>query len=312
MAIPKSTKVEIGIDAFSPSVGGETSESNDTGSVLVTLIPSNKPSNGTTASYNPNFLGPTIRVPILDKSNLAFKLNNSEVIDYTHFSLSLHKTRKMAIWVAWNIDGGSIKKLSRKDIPFRTDPRIPTKYQVGESLYSNNDLDRGHIARRADLLWGSLEEAKKANSDSFFFTNIAPQMSDFNQSGLDGIWGKLEDAVFNEVDVENLKISLIGGPIFNDDDRSYRKIKIPREFYKVIFYQVKGILKSKAFLLTQHLNNLKTLDLQAFKVYEVTLTELEQRCQFKFAESTTSNLSRTILENTAQRKAIKSLEEIEW
>lgn len=263
-------------------------------------------------AYNPDFLGVKVETPKLDVASVAYKLNGSEVIDYTHFSLALHKTRKMAIWVAWNIDGGSIKKLSRSNISFKTDPRIPSKYQAGESLYSNNDLDRGHIARRADLLWGSLEDAKKANIDSFFFTNIAPQMNDFNQSGLGGIWGALEDAVFRDVDVDDLKISMIGGPVFNEDDRTYRKLKIPREFYKVLFYKVNDELKSKAFLLTQNLEDLETLELQAFKVYEVTLSELELRCKFRFAASLKSTMLEAVLEGSLLRLPITSLDDVSW
>ena len=58
---------------------------------------------------------------------------------------------------------------------FRLDPRIPAAEQTGEEAYADNDLDRGHIARRSDLLWGTLTEARQANTDSFYFTNITPQ-----------------------------------------------------------------------------------------------------------------------------------------
>ena len=47
--------------------------------------------------------------------------------------------------------------------------------QTGDELYAENPLDRGHIARRADLLWASREQAQQANTDSFFFTNITPR-----------------------------------------------------------------------------------------------------------------------------------------
>lgn len=59
------------------------------------------------------------------------------------------------------------------------------------------------------MLWGPLAEAKKANRDSFFYTNITPQMDDFNQSSKGGIWGRLEDAVFEDTEVEELKISSV-------------------------------------------------------------------------------------------------------
>ncbi|WP_457841006.1 DNA/RNA non-specific endonuclease, partial [Staphylococcus aureus] len=79
---------------------------------------------------------------------------------------------------------------------FKKDPRLPNETQVGDELYDDNPLDRGHIARRADLLWGTLSEARQANTDSFFFTDITPQHEAFNQSSANGIWGVLEDAIF--------------------------------------------------------------------------------------------------------------------
>ncbi|SMG44714.1 endonuclease G [Rhodococcus rhodochrous J3] len=47
-------------------------------------------------------------------------------------------------------------------------------------------------------------------------------MDDFNQSARDGVWGKLEDAVFADVEVDDLKVSAFGGPVFADDDRDFR------------------------------------------------------------------------------------------
>jgi len=39
---------------------------------------------------------------------------------------------------------------------------------------------------------------------------------------LNGLWGRLEEAVFEDTDVENLKISVYGGPVFHDNDREFR------------------------------------------------------------------------------------------
>ncbi|MBC7893365.1 MAG: DNA/RNA non-specific endonuclease, partial [Sphingobacteriaceae bacterium] len=269
--------------------------------------------------YRPNFLGAVVNLPTLAASirNDAFRLNNSEVISYTHFSLAQSKSRRFAFWVAWNIDGGLIKLVSRNGIPFVLDPRIPANFQVNDDLYRNNRLDRGHIARRADLVWGTLAEAKQANRDSFFFTNIAPQMDNFNQGGLGGIWGKLEDAVFEEVDVDNLKVSAFGGPVFRSDDRTFRGIKIPREFYKIIAFVEGGTLKAKAFLLTQNLDQLELLDLNEFRVFQVTIAEIEQRTNLVFpanlkgADTFAEQLESTS-EALSERKPLDSLDEIRW
>lgn len=238
------------------------------------------------SGYSSDFLGNRVEPPSIDASLLedTVQLDGSGIIPYTHFSLSLSKSRRFARWVAWNIDGGALKRISRKGISFIKDPRVPAEFQNGDELYSGNRLDRGHLARRADLLWGTLSDAQGANRDSFFFTNITPQMDDFNQSSKDGLWGRLEDAVFADVDVDDLRVSVFGGPVFHDDDRVYRGTRLPREFWKIIVFIEQGQVKSHAFLLTQNLNPFEALDLDEFRVFQITVAELEERTRLQFAE----------------------------
>ncbi|WP_404289229.1 DNA/RNA non-specific endonuclease [Glutamicibacter arilaitensis] len=141
--------------------------------------------------YDPEFLGTSVALPLLNADALQDVVlwEGSNNIPYTHFSLSLSKSRRLARWVAWNIDGATTKRLSRSGIDFDKDSRLPEEFQSGNELYQGNRLDRGHIARRTDLVWGEVAEAQQANEDSFFYTNIAPQMDDFNQSSQEGIWG---------------------------------------------------------------------------------------------------------------------------
>lgn len=117
--------------------------------------------NSSGTGYSKNFLSVEVGLPELSSENKqnAFIVNGSE-INYNHFSLVLNKIRRFAFWVGWNIDGGDIKKVSRKGISFILDPSIPQEFQVGDEIYEGNRLDRRHIARRADLLWGDLAEVK--------------------------------------------------------------------------------------------------------------------------------------------------------
>ncbi|WP_228821563.1 DNA/RNA non-specific endonuclease [Nocardia cyriacigeorgica] len=222
----------------------------------------------------------------------------------------MSKSRRFARWVAWNIDGSDVKRLGRNGIDFTLDPRIPAEYQAGNELYRDNRIDRGHIARRADLLWGPRPEAEQANRDSFYYTNITPHMDDFNQSGRNGIWGQLEDAVFADVDLDNLRVTIIAGPIFHDDDRSYRGFRIPREFFKIITYITNGRLHSRAFLLTQNLDQLEALDLDEFRTYQVTVTEIKKRTQLTFPETIRTSDSTT--ETTTQPTPLDTVEGIRW
>jgi endonuclease G len=265
--------------------------------------------------YAPGFLGKRLEAPELDAAleDDAVQLDGSAVIPYTHFSLVLSKSRGFARWVAWNIDGGSIKRINRQGIPFVKDSRLPAQFQNGDELYGGNRLDRGHIARRADLLWGSLPEAASANRDSFFFTNISPQMDDFNQSSKNGVWGRLEEAVFDDVDVQDLKVTAFGGPVFQDNDREYRGVRIPREFWKLLAYVEQGELKSSAFLLTQNINPFEALDLDEFRAFQVGTDELEQRTGLRFADALrgNDNRNRPGLDG-ADRAPLEGLSDIRW
>ncbi|MCY9784362.1 DNA/RNA non-specific endonuclease [Nocardiopsis sp. EMB25] len=264
--------------------------------------------------YNPNFLRARVPAPRLDPriEHDLFRLGDADDIPYTHFSLALSKSRRFALWVAWNIDGGALKRLDRRGIPFSRDPRIPDEAQVGDELYRANRVDRGHLARRADLLWGSLAEARKANTDSFFFTNIAPQMDDFNQSSRGGLWGRLEDAVFEGVKVDDLRVSVFAGPVFQSDDRLYRGVRLPREYWKVLVFSDQGELRTTAFLLTQNLDQLEALELDEFRVFQVTLSEVEERCRLRFPDPLHEAETLAVPEALAQRAPLESLSEIRW
>ncbi|MET0871429.1 MAG: DNA/RNA non-specific endonuclease, partial [Paeniglutamicibacter terrestris] len=70
------------------------------------------------SGYDPDFLGTPVGMPSLDSSlqDDALLWNGTVIIPYTHFSLSMSQTRRFARWVAWNIDGASIKLISRTNL----------------------------------------------------------------------------------------------------------------------------------------------------------------------------------------------------
>ncbi|MFJ6416356.1 DNA/RNA non-specific endonuclease [Paeniglutamicibacter sp. NPDC091659] len=267
--------------------------------------------------YAPDFLGTPIGLPALDPAiqGDAVRWEGSEAIPYTHFSLALSTSRRFARWVAWNIDGAGIKMLSRSNLDFTKDPRLPADAQAGNELYAGNRLDRGHIARRADLLWGEDAEALQANRDSFYYSNITPQMDDFNQSSQQGIWGRLENALYEDVEVEKLRVSVFGGPVFRDDDRIYRGIALPSEYWKLLVYRENGVLKARTFLLTQDLNQLRAvLALDEFRVYEITLAELEDRTRLRFPEvlHDADPLPALAIPDSRERKPLAGTADIHW
>jgi endonuclease G len=237
-----------------------------------------------------SFAFPDVRFTDAISPDIA-QLSGAREIRYCHFSVWLSKSRRFPRVVGWNIDGTRIKRVSRKGIPFVKDERGTLEnFQIGDELYKNNPLDRGHLARRADLCWGVTAEAKQANRDSFFFTNITPQHQRFNQSLRRGLWGRLEDAIFEDVDVENLRVSLLGGPILRADDPFFLDVRIPTEFWKLVAYTdvADGADKVRAFILTQRnlLDDLvepEALELDEFHVFQVPLERIERENALRFS-----------------------------
>lgn len=265
--------------------------------------------------YDPDFLAHPVAVPELTPEHRkdAAEVDGDPLVPYTHFSLVQSSSRRFARFVAWNIDGGRLQRISREGQGFTLDDRLPDEVQAGEDLYRGNDLDRGHLARRADLTWGPTAEAQQANRDSFTFTNIAPQMAQFNQSGRGGVWGEVENSLFEQVEVQQLRVSVIGGPVFDENDREYRGMQLPSTYYKAVYYVVEDELRVQSFLLTQDLHGLERLDFSAFSTYLVSLDEITERTGLTFASADDERSARAgARTEAAPPSLLESTEQIPW
>jgi len=158
-------------------------------------------------------------------------------LDYEHFTVLLNPERRLAAATAVNIDGAVLLDLGRGD-DWHLDPRVAETEQAGEALYTRNDLDRGHLVRRRDPVWGAPEVAARANLDTFVYTNAAPQAAGFNQSK--ELWVGLEDHVLEYARAWRQRISVFTGPVFAAADPLYRGVRIPRLFWKVAAWATDG------------------------------------------------------------------------
>ncbi len=227
------------------------------------------------SGYKSNFIeGFEIPLPNLSEA-LAGQLaplrvdetaDNRGVLDYEHFSLTMHKTRRVAIYTATNIDGGTYLKVNRKtgqiadsaegDTWYK-DPRISESFWLGQDFYSNcsDYFDKGHLTRRADPSWGAPEEAARANADTFHFTNCSPQHFRFNQSAQ--YWQGAERYVLETglLGVQGIgsRLIVMQGPIYNDEIDLWidNEIQIPSSFWKIVIWKGRDNLKSVGLVVDQ-------------------------------------------------------------
>lgn len=176
--------------------------------------------------YDAEFIGPgELAVP------LPVPAQETRRLDYTHFTVLLDPVRRLAAATVCAIDGGKLVDLPRRGT-WRLDTRIATAEQAGSALYENNSLDRGHLVRRLDPVWGDAASAEQANNDTFTYTNAAPQVDAFNQSK--ELWNGLEDHILEYAGAHDHRVVVLTGPVLDDADPVYRGVAIPRMFWKVV------------------------------------------------------------------------------
>jgi endonuclease G, mitochondrial len=232
--------------------------------------------------YNSRFLGLKYQNPMP-----VFKTKQeSTVLHYTHFSVSMNLARKTAWFTAVNIDGGKSVELHRDDSNERwfLDPRIPKKDQAGDKFYAGNKLDKGHLVRRLDPVWGTVEEATQANNDTFFYTNASAQHQNLNRIE----WNNLEDYVLNNSIAQKLKINVFTGPILRIDDPLHKDIPIPKDFWKIVV-MVKAETKqlsATAYALSQTdlMSDLEAFEFGEYKTYQITVQRVEELTGLDFGK----------------------------
>ena len=207
--------------------------------------------------YDPEFIKNTlVPLPTLSDRVISDAFEQGTPIDHSRFSVVLHQNRGFAIFTAHNIDGNSIipEGAIRRRNNFRLDPEVPDELQVDNNRgYRNNPWDRGHLVRRRALHWGDRDLAKLSDSESFYWTNIAPQHHQLHHSA----WGKIENWMFDVSDDEDRRACIFTGPVFSSEDPEHlneegeKPIRIPAGFWKLFAIKHRAKLRAAAFLVWQ-------------------------------------------------------------
>lgn len=188
----------------------------------------------------------------------AARDNDGVLLHFLHFSVVQHRERRLPWFTAVNIDGRRLRRINRQTGEVEAterwflDPRIPDEEQLSQEVFDRQRpriFDRGHMVRRLDPAWGSVDTATKAAADTFHFVNCCPQVSAFNQRA--ALWAGIEDYALENARTEKQRIAVFTGPVLGDDDPPYRDVLVPRAFWKVVVRCDGDRLRATAFLADQ-------------------------------------------------------------
>jgi endonuclease G len=252
-----------------------------------------------------------IPLPMPTDEELLTNLSDGsgKVLKYHHFSVLMSKERRMPLLTAVNIDGSKSQKIGRISV-WSFDGRMPKETQWGDALYDTNALDRGHMVRREDPIWGDQNDADMANRDTFHFTNSCPQMAGVNQK----IWLGLENYVLQNARADGMKISVFTGPYFSDKDLEYRGALVPLAFWKVVAFQTQnGRPSATAYKVSQE-KELSDLEFvyAGYKTFQISIKQVMEDTDIDFGALVNYDGFSTHDQQTGQRleETLNSLDDI--
>lgn len=194
--------------------------------------------------------------------------------------------------------------------PFQEDSIIPYMYRTHASDHYNNGFDRGHIVNSLDRLM-----SQNANGQTFYLSNMQPQLSDFNE----GIWLNMENWVhnlgFNMQKRKTLYIvkggtitptASVPNPLLTSDEiyamtRRSCSIPVPRFFWMAILRQDRNEEYQGIAFWAEHRSNQDT----NIKNYTISIDELEARTGINFFPNLPDDVE-------AKVEATKNLTEWNW
>ncbi|MDD4609531.1 MAG: DNA/RNA non-specific endonuclease, partial [Bacteroidaceae bacterium] len=192
----------------------------------------------------------------------------------TTFSLEYDRAQRHAKWVAFSFDRTTAKTGSGRTDQWGNDPAIPSNDRSSRSDFYG--YDRGHICASYDRQY-----SEEANIQTFYYSNMSPQIGNFNQH----IWVNLEQKVQNwgRSSVFRNELYVVkGGTIKADQVLGYNgphNIPVPRYYWMTLVCEKNGYYKGIAFWLEHKSYGDGPFD---FETFAISIDELEKRTGFDF------------------------------
>ncbi|MBK8965329.1 MAG: DNA/RNA non-specific endonuclease [Lewinellaceae bacterium] len=182
-----------------------------------------------------------VQLQTIQRDLKAVGLPSEQYILHSAMALEYSEPHEQARWVAHIILPEVAEGTVGRTNDFRPDPLVPTGTAVEEDYflktmnangtweYDGFGYDRGHLAPSADFRWSAT-----ALSESYFYSNMSPQVAEFNR----GRWSELEAVLRSYVETHpGVQLYVVTGPVLEPDlpviERSVNRVAIPKQYFKV-------------------------------------------------------------------------------
>lgn len=170
----------------------------------------------------------------------------NQIVKHDYYTLSYSEKYEQAEWVAYELKKNYLKNNSFKRPFFIEDPKVATGSADWRN-YKKSGYDKGHLCPAGDM-----EFVITAYNDTFFTSNISPQLHDFNS----GVWNRLEQKVRYWA-AKYDGVYVVTGGVLESSLKTIgkEKVSVPKYFYKVLLDDKEGNYKMIAFLVPNSESN---------------------------------------------------------
>lgn len=210
------------------------------------------------------------------------------IVKHDYYSLSYNEKYEQAEWVAYELKKSYVRS-SNFDRPyFIEDPEVKTRSADWRN-YKKSGYDKGHLCPAGDM-----EFAINAYNDTFFTSNISPQIHDFNG----GVWNRLEQKVrYWATKYDGVYVITAGVLQPNLKTIGQEKVLVPKYFYKILLDNSNGNYKMIAFLVPNEKSD------KPLYSFVVSVDSIEKMTGIDFFPK---------LENKTENRLEKSSDYIAW
>ena len=166
--------------------------------------------------------------------------SNTQLIQRKAYTIAYEGRTRNPLWMYQQLTLKNYEgNVDRSDYEFREDPLIPKSIRSTNSDFRSSGFDRGHLCSAA-----SSHFSKEAMEESFYLSNISPQVPQFNR----GYWKRVENQV-HELLKKYSPLHVFVGPLYLPQKphkgKNYVKyevigenqVAVPTHFFLIIFHR---------------------------------------------------------------------------
>lgn len=211
-------------------------------------------------------------VPVASSSDDRYFLptgSNSEIVAHEFYTLAYNEKHEQADWVAYELTKAQLQLPNvKREREFRPDYSVKSGSAFHRD-YTRSGYTRGHLAPAGDMAFST-----QAMKESFYMSNMSPQLEAFNG----GIWRELEESV-RDWAFDDDRLYVVTGPVLSKGILKKigdNKVSVPKYFFKVVLDIVGREQKGIGFIMENSRSEVP------LKEYAVSIDSVEQFTGFDF------------------------------